>query len=140
MLIAKCHNCLHLPEFSYYIDLRSSILSRELDIGCDACAWHVTVWTASFHQVRFFANDRDRAGSLGTQWAFELICIYNPRNRLRSRRCRSAVDRARFKLNEATNLRLSEPLHQSYNTPSCHLLPNERPFAERYWVPALADA
>ncbi len=116
-------------------DLRSSILLPNPDLGCDACFWHVTLWTSAYHRVQFFANSRTSSSSSSrsnTLWSFELVCLYDPRNRLRARRCKDLVDRARFRLNEATNVRLSEPLHQSYNTPSCHNLPNERPFAQRY--------
>ncbi len=33
-------------------DLRESILSEGRNLGCEACFWHVSVWTAAYHQVK----------------------------------------------------------------------------------------
>lgn len=41
-----------------------------------------------------------------------------------------AISQVRYRMNE-DSIKAHNPLRQYYNTPSCHDLPNERPFYER---------
>ena len=111
--------------------LQNNIDSSDKHIGCDACNWFFTIWSPRYRTVRFFANDRTREGAgPRTRWAFDFTCNYNQHNRRKAHMCQAAVDKVRYQLNRRA-MDLSDPLHHYYNTPSCHKVANERPFAHR---------
>ena len=41
-----------LPVLAPNIPVVESILSEGRNLGCEACFWHVSVWTAAYHQVK----------------------------------------------------------------------------------------
>ena len=111
--------------------MRGKIASPHIDVGCDVCNWFFTIWSNVERPVRFYAGDRTREGTgHATKYAFEFTCSYDQFNRYKAKRCKAVVDKMRYGLNAKAE-EVGEPLHQYYNTPSCHDLPNERPFWER---------
>ncbi len=128
---------LDMARYFLLADLSQDILTLDKDIGCDACNWFFTIWSGVLHPIRFYANDRVPRGTRATRWAFDFTCNYDPLDWRRAALCKSTVDlRVRSWLNDAAR-KLGDPLHHYYNTPSCHDLPNERPFQERsYFSPA----
>ncbi len=113
-----------------FTGLSGDISSPNIDIGCDACNWFFTIWSNAIRPVRFFANDRSKEGTKGSRIAFEFTCDYDPHNSYRAKRCKAQVDQIRTMINRVS-VDLGEPIHQYYNTPSCHLLPYERSFPDK---------
>jgi len=135
--------------FSFPFTLSSGVRAKGLDVkakryvGCDLCFWFWSIWTPPFKkpQVRadqdrlcirfilsqFYAND---VGSTSLHYAVDLTCQYDARNRAAARKCKKLVDSVRYHMNEDTYAN-GNTVRQYYNTPSCHDLPNEKPFYQR---------